>query len=247
LAHKLQAYVPLTSDADKGCENAGASHKRAAHCAGHFRFAARAPAMVYGNFENAQARARSFHLHFQIPAVSFLAHAKFHERVLSDGAKRAHVGVTNPVKRSQNESSDASRQDLLEIHAVGFALASRTRANNEIVRAARDWVDKLIHKRGDIAPVAIEKNNDLAFGRKSANARCACASVTAGRSYHARTRFTRALGSAIGAAIIDHDYLVWQSSRETFSYDASDRFLLVQRRDNDGDVAHRKASHALVK
>ena len=164
--------------------------------------------MAYRNLENAQPDAGDFHLHLQIPAVSFLTHVEFRKCVAANGAKRAHVGVTNAVKQSQNQSGNASRQNLLEVHTAWFALPARARADHEIVRAARDWVHKLIHKRRDIAAVAVEKYNDLAFRRKSADARCTCAPVTARRSHDARTRFTRTFGRVIGAAVIDHDHLV---------------------------------------
>ena len=54
--------------------------------------------MIHRDFEDAQPGARGLHLHLQIPAVSFLAHIKFCERITSDGAERAHVCVTNAVE-----------------------------------------------------------------------------------------------------------------------------------------------------
>src|SRR6266403_4124779 len=196
--------------------------------------------MVYRNLEDAHAGAGCLHLHLQIPAVRFLTHVEFRERVAADGAEWAHVSVANPVKQSQNESGNASRQDLLEVHAAGFALATRARADHEIMRAARDWVDKLIHERGNVAPVAIKKHNNLAFGRKRANSRSARAPVATGLGYYARAGFARAFGCAISAAVVDDDQVIRQTGRQTFAHDSGDRFLFVKRRDNDRHVAHRK-------
>jgi hypothetical protein len=115
------------------------------------------------------------------------------------------------------------------------------------MRPARDGIDKLIHERRYVATVAIQKYNDLAFGRKSANARGARASVTAGRGYHSRGSSTRTLGCAIGAAIVDDDDVIRHTGRETFAHDPGDRCLLIKSWDNGRHVAHRNTSHAAVK
>src|SRR5437763_13512140 len=128
-----------------------------------------------------------------------------------------------------------------------FASTSRARSNYEIVRALHDWIDQLVHKRRDIATVTIQKHNDLALGHECTNACCARASVTARCRHDSRTRFTRALGCSIAAAVVHHDDFIRQTCRETLVHYADDCFLLIKNRDNDRYVAHRKASHALVK
>src|SRR6266542_2154470 len=203
--------------------------------------------MVYWNLENAQSGTRSFHLHLQIPAISLLAHVQFRERVAANRAKRTHVGVTNAVKQSHDQSGTSPGQNLLEVHAARFTLATRARADHEIMGPTHDWINKLIHQRRDVAAVAIYKHNDVAFSRKRTNACRACAPISTRCGRHARACFTRALGCAIGAAVIDHDHFVRYTGRETFAYHAGDWFLLVKRRDNDRHVAHRKTSHARVK
>src|SRR5438874_11321546 len=90
--------------------------------------------MVHGYFENTQAVARGFHLHLQIPAVGLLAHAEPSERITTNGTKRRHLRITNPVEQSQNQSTESPRKDLLEIQAARFALSARSRADHEIVR-----------------------------------------------------------------------------------------------------------------
>src|SRR5437667_65990 len=103
--------------------------------------------MVYWNLENAQSGTRSFHLHLQIPAISLLAHVQFRERVAANRAKRTHVGVTNAVKQSHDQSGTSPGQNLLEVHAARFTLATRARADHEIMGPTHDWINKLIHQR----------------------------------------------------------------------------------------------------
>src|SRR6266496_3525869 len=185
--------------------------------------------------ENTQPVARSFHLHLQIPAVGLLAHVEPLERITTNGTKWGHVRVTNPVEQSQNQSGESSGEDLLEIHAARFALSAGSRADHEIVRPACHGFDKLIHERGYVAAVAIEKNHNVAFGRKHTNAGGASASVSARRGYHARTCFMCAQGSSIRTAVINDNDLVRQTCRETFTHDGGDWFLLIKRGDNDGN------------
>src|SRR5947207_14327863 len=105
--------------------------------------------MIYRDFENAQAVARGFHLHLQIPAVGLLAHVEPFERITTNGTKLRHVRITNPVEQSQNQSRNSSGKDLLEIHAARLALSASSRTDHEIVRPACYRFDKLIHERGD--------------------------------------------------------------------------------------------------
>src|SRR4026208_941490 len=142
--------------------------------------------MVYRDFENTQPISRSFHLHLQIPAVGLLAHVELFERITANAAKWRHVRVTNPIEHSQNQSSESAGKDLLEIHTAGFALSARARADHKIVRSARYGINKLIHKSGNVATVAIEKNHSVTFRRKRTNAGGASASVSTRRSHHAR-------------------------------------------------------------
>ena len=171
-------------------------------------------------------------MHLQVPAVGLLAHVEPFEGIATNGTKWGHVGITNPVEQSQNQSGDSSGKDLLEIHAARFALSAGSRADHEIVCPPCHGFDKLIHERGRVAAVAIEKNRNVAFGRKRTNACGTRASVPARRGHHARTGFTSAFGRAISAAVINDNDLVRQTRRKTFPHDAGDRFLLIKRGDN---------------
>jgi hypothetical protein len=51
--------------------------------------------------------------------------------------------------------------------------------------------------------------------------------VTTRRSYHARAGFTRPLGCAIYAAVINDNHFAGHAGREAFANHACDRFLFV--------------------
>src|SRR5947208_3956021 len=174
--------------------------------------------MVHGYSENTQAVARGFHLHLQIPAVGLLAHVDPFERITTNGTKWRHVRITNPVEQSQNQSGESSGKNLLEIQAARFAWSAGWRADHEVVGPPCHAFDNLIHERGRVAAVAIEKNRNVAFGRKRTNACGTRASVPRGRGHHARTGFTTAFGRAISAAFINDKDLVSKTRRKTFPH-----------------------------
>ena len=93
-----------------------------------------------------------------------------------------------------------------------------------------------MHKFRAIAAVPIEKIDDIAFRAKSANTGSASASISAQRLHNARTGFAGAFRGAISAAVIHHNDLTGNSCRRDFANHASDRFFLVKRRNDDGDV-----------
>src|SRR5262249_42749926 len=106
--------------------------------------------MVHWHLDDAQSRTRRFHLHFQIPAVSFLAHVQVCERIAPDGAKRAHVRVRNAVKQLRYPSDNSPGYHLLEIHAAWFTLPARARSDHEIVRSTRDRFYKPRYERWNV-------------------------------------------------------------------------------------------------
>jgi hypothetical protein len=217
------------------CRNdSGTCDKCAAQRSGNFRLSAGPATMIHGNFENAQTRSGGTHLHLDIPSVGWLAHAKSAQRIAPDGAKWAHVGVTNTVKHSQNQAGHSSRNNLLEIHAARLALAARARTDHEIVFSTNDWIDELIYELRAIAAVPVEKNDDIAFRAKSANTGSAGASIPAlWLGDHARARGARAFGGLISAAIIDNDDVARNVCGSDRSDYICDRFLFVEGWNND--------------
>src|SRR5262249_62262352 len=108
-------------------------------------------------------------------------------------------------------------------------LASRARAgaDHEIMSSSCDRLDDRQHKRWNVAAMAIEKHYGVALRRDGANTRLARSPVTAGRSYDARAGFTRPLGCAIAAAVINDNHFAGHAGRETFANHIGDRVLLV--------------------
>jgi hypothetical protein len=116
---------------------------------------------------------------------------------------------------------------LLEIHAAGFALPARSRADYEIMRPACDRLHELRYERWNVAAIAIEKHYGVTFPRNRTSACRARSPVTPWRSYDARPGFTRPIGCAIGAAVINDNHFDGHASREAFANHAGDWFLLV--------------------
>ena len=106
-------------------------------------------------------------------------------------------------------------------------MPSRARSDHEIVRSTRDRFYKPRYERWNVAAVAIEKHYNVTFRGDSANACRARAAVTTRRCYDACAGFTRPLGCAIGAAVINDDYFAGHARREAFVNHARDRFLFV--------------------
>ncbi len=66
-------------------------------------------------------------------------------------------------------------------------------------------------------------------------------------AHDARSDFTRAIGGLIAAAIINDDDFARNFCPKAFTDHVRYRLFLVERGDDDGDVAHRRTSHAPVK
>ena len=114
--------------------------------------------------------------------------------------------------------------------------------------AGHDWIDKLIHEFGAIAAIAIEKYDDLAFRLQRTYSSEAGASVTMSRFAHDFCASSaRAFSRSIRAAVINDDEFTRNVGLETFADDASDRFFLVQCRNDYGNAGHRKTMCAAVK
>src|SRR5438128_3226423 len=219
-----------------------------AQCARNFRDATSASTVIDRNFENSETGTSSFHLHFQIPAVSFFFHRQSVQRVAPNRAKRAHVRVAHAVQDRHQPSYEPAGEDLLKIHAAGFAPAARARTDDEIEIPSNDRFDKLVNEFWAIAAVAIEKYDNVACGRKRADSSETGAAVPVARLAHDfRTRFACAFSSSIVAAVIDDDDLAGNFSRQTLAHNIRNRFLLVQGWNNDGNGPHRKTRRAAGK
>jgi hypothetical protein len=95
------------------------------------------------------------------------------------------------------------------------------------VRFAGDRFHQLRYERWNVAAIAIEKHYGVTIPRNYASACRACSPVTTRRTYDARAGFTRPLGCAIGAAIINDNHFGGHAGGEAFTNHAKDRFFLV--------------------
>src|SRR5262245_51966472 len=106
------------------------------------------------------------------------------------------------------------------------------------MRFARDRFYQLRHERWNVAPIAIEKYHDVTFWRDSVNSCSARSPVPTWRSYDTCASFTCLLGCSIGADVVNDNDFARQASCQAFADNASDRLLLVQRRDDNRDLGH---------
>jgi hypothetical protein len=123
---------------------------------------------------------------------------------------------------------------LLEIHAAWLPFASRARSDHEIIFSGKNWSDKFIHNLRAIASVAVEKHDDIALGRKSANSSSAGAPIAAPWfSDDFGPRSVRAFSGLIGAPVIYDDDLTRNFCGGDRSNDVRDRFFFVQGGNNN--------------
>src|SRR6266550_3179496 len=85
------------------------------------------------------------------------------------------------VKNGYERSGEPPGEQLLKIHAARLAFPAGARSDDEIVGTGNDRLDHLLHELGAIAPVSIQKHNDLGIGRSSVPTGSASASVAAVR------------------------------------------------------------------
>ena len=78
-----------------------------------FELAAEAAAIGDRQFDDAKARARHPHLHFQIPAIGHFAHAERQQGVAADGAERAHVGIAYAVEEFRQPAGQKPGEKLM--------------------------------------------------------------------------------------------------------------------------------------
>ena len=78
--------------------DAPAGADAAAQRTGHFGTATRSAAIRHRQFQDPQPCPRRLHLHLDIPAIGRLAHVEARQRLATDRAEGAHVGVANAIQ-----------------------------------------------------------------------------------------------------------------------------------------------------
>src|SRR5262245_8786086 len=134
------------------------------------RHAALAAAMIDRNLADAQALRGGAHLHFEVPAVSKLAHAEIAERGRAYRAEWRHVGIADAVDEAQQQSGKPPGDPLLRRHAAGFAPAAQARPHYEIGFAARNRTRDVSQKIRHVAAVPVEEADDIGIGADRSDA-----------------------------------------------------------------------------
>src|SRR5215472_11602842 len=140
--------------------------------------ASQAASMRDRHLEDTQPCPRGAHLHLEVPAVSHLAQAEPLERLVTDGAKGAHVGVGNAVEQTSQCAGTVACHDLQRVHAAGLTLAACTRADHEVVCAAEDRAEQQRRELRPVAAIAVEEYDDVAVTRRP-GPRCAGPAIAA--------------------------------------------------------------------
>src|SRR3954453_24164119 len=117
--------------------------------------------MINRNLENAQTGSGRFHLHLQIPAVSFFAHSQLRQRSAADPAERRHIAIANSVEREDQKTGEITGQNLLRVHTASLAFTTGARPNHEVMYPRDDRIDQSRNKLRHIAAVTVEKNDDV--------------------------------------------------------------------------------------
>jgi hypothetical protein len=200
---------------------------------------AEAAAIADRHFQDAQARTRRSHLHFQIPTVGELAHAELQQRVAADGSKRAHVGIAHAVKQPGQNAGDAAGGKLVPGHAAWLAHAAGARGDDEVVRAGADRRDQCRDGGRIVGAVAVHEHNDVASLRRLRAFEAGQAIAAADRDYLG-ARATCFLRSAVAAAAVGYDDAADDVTRDLGDH-GLDRFRFVERGNDDDDTARGRA------
>ena len=174
------------SDPGEGGDDARARADSAAQRAGDLRDAAEAAAIRHRHLDDAQPGAGGLHLHFDVPAIGHLAHVECRQRIAADGAVGAHVAVARAVQRAHAEARDLSGEHLMPVHRARIAHAAGARGQHEIMRAGEHGAGDALDQIAPVGTVAVEEDDDIAFGRGGRGAGGTCAPVSPARSGAAR-------------------------------------------------------------
>src|SRR5215469_13027320 len=93
------AIRPLECDPRESEAEAQAGSQRTHDGTRYLGGAADAAAVRNGDLDDAQTGSRGAHLHLQVPAIGHLAHSEPVERLPSDRAEGAHVGISDAVEQ----------------------------------------------------------------------------------------------------------------------------------------------------
>src|SRR5205823_364815 len=123
----------------------------------------------------------------QNPTVWFYNKYYLTNLIAPDSTKRRHIGVANTVKYADQKSREMPRKNLLRVHTARLASPACARTDHEVLCAAHNRLDQRRNKARNVAAIAIEKNDQIAFMENCRHARRAGATVSARRRNHSRS------------------------------------------------------------
>ncbi len=221
----------------EGGDDPHAGAQGAGQASRHLRVAAAAAAIVDRDLQDTQARTRGAHLHLDVPTIGQFAHVQRQQRLASDGAERAHVGVAHTVEQAHAEARDPAGRQLVPGDAAGLAPPARARADDEIEMVGADRLDQRGDRRRIIGTVAIHEHQDI-VGSREPRRREAGAAIAAADIDHLGARFARTRRGAVSAAAVGHDDPIDRRAGKR-AHHRTDRLLLIERRYDDDDLRHR--------
>ncbi len=122
-------------------------------------------------------------------------------------------------------------------HTARLALPACARTDHEVMRAAHNRLDQRRNEARNVAAIAIEKNDQIAFRGNCRHARRTSATVSARRRNHSCSFVSSAFRGLVCAAIINNNDFARSSRCDYFTHDLRDRLFFVERR-NDSRNPH---------
>ena len=127
------------------------------------------------------------------------------------------------------------RKNLLRIHTARLAFPACARTDYEVMRAAHNRLDQRRNKARNVAAIAIEKNDQIAFRGNCRHARRTSATVSARRRNYSRSCVSGAFRRLVCAAIINNNDFARSSRCDHLAHDLRDWFFFIQRWNDNGN------------
>ena len=190
--------------------------------------------IVDRHLDDAQPRARGFHLHLDGPAVVAVAHVEPPQRLGRDGAEGAEVRGPRAGQQVHQLHAQPRADDRVPGLGSARTAAEAARADHEVGPAFQDRRDDLGQLARLVAAVSVQEDDDVGVPGRG-DSREAGLAVAPQRLRHDRgAGSARDLGRPVARAVVHDDDLVDGGGDR--AYDIADRLLLVERWNHDHDA-----------
>ena len=190
--------------------------------------------VVDGDLDDAQPRARGFHLHLDGPAVVAVAHVEPPQRLGRDGAEGAEVGGPRAGQQVHQLDAEPRAEDRVPGLGPARAAAEAARADHEVGAAFEDRRDDLGQLARLVALVPVQEHDHVRLPGRG-DSRETRLAVAPPRLRHDRGAGRACdLGRPVARAVV-HDHDLVDDGRDP-AHDVADRLLLVERGNHDHDA-----------